>query len=317
MTDLGIKTILLEHYPFKKILELELLKGGASNDNYVFSDGNQKYIARVCICDSVNQINAMIPFLKHAEVTDYPASRLVQTKDGRDYVQSDDSPIVVTKYLEGDSGDDTTVGVHHLKSLGKLVAEFHKLQYNPSSTPITLDPSYIFDRYDQLIDYKPTDKDDDSLRLIELVDIYYKKFIDEKFTDLADELPHGITHGDINLGNVLLDDAEAVCLLDFEEIGASWQLQDIAMILVTWAFPGGKPNYEYIEAFLNEYQLHRPFTKIEKENIVNVTEFIAFRQCVYAKSMMSRGTMESVKEFSSYWTLLYLYEHNLVLDNQF
>ena len=33
--------MLLAHYPFKKILQLTLLKGGVSNDNYVFSDGCQ------------------------------------------------------------------------------------------------------------------------------------------------------------------------------------------------------------------------------------------------------------------------------------
>jgi hypothetical protein len=87
------------------------------------------------------------------------------------------------------------------------------------------------------------------------------------------------------------------------------------MILVTWAFPDGEPNKEYIDVFLREYNLQKPMMEIEKENIVNVVEFIAFRQCVYAKSMMSKGNMESVKEFSSYWTLLYLYENGLSLDN--
>jgi len=153
------------------------------------------------------------------------------------------------------------------------------------------------------------------LRLIELVDVYYKKFKEAEFTDLVKNLPHGITHGDINLGNVLFDGVKAVSLLDFEELGVSWQLQDIAMILITWTFPKGKPNKNYIETFLKEYELLRPLAEIEKENIVNTMEFIAFRQCVYAKSMMSKGNMESAKDFSSYWALLYLHKNGLTLDN--
>ncbi len=315
MTKIDIKSILIERYPFEKILELTLLKGGVSNDNYVFSDGSEKYIARICLFETKNQINSMIPFLKYAEATEYPAPRLVQTNDGHDYLENDGTPIVVTKYLEGDSANNISIEVQHIKSLAKLVARFHKLEYDPPSTAITLDTDYIFNLYDRVEDYKPTDIDKDSLRLIELVDIYYKKFKEAKFTDFVKNLPRGITHGDINLGNVLFDGEEAVSLLDFEEIGVSWQLQDIAIILVTWAFPDGKPNKESIEAFLEEYELIRPLASIERENIVNVTVFIAFRQCVFAKSMMSKGNMNSAKDFSSYWALLYLYENGLSINN--
>ena len=315
MTDQDVKSILLAQYPFEEILDLTLLKGGVSNDNYLFSDGSQKYVARVCLFESQNQIDSMIPFLKYAEATEYPAPRLVQANDGRDYIDNNDNPIVITEYLEGDSGNNIAVGVKCLKSLAQLVAKFHKLEYNPKSTPITLDPNYIFDLYDRIRGYTPTDKDADSLRLIELVDLYYKKFKEAKFAELVENLPHGITHGDINLGNVLFDGDKAVSLLDFEELGVSWQLQDITMILVTWTFPNGVPNKEFIEIFLKEYELHRSLAEIEKENIVNATEFIAFRQCVYAKSMMSKGNMESLKDFSSYWTLLYLHDNGLNLNN--
>jgi Ser/Thr protein kinase RdoA (MazF antagonist) len=315
MTDAEIKSVLLKQYPFKNTLQFTLLKGGVSNDNYVFSDGTQKYVTRVCLFEPKNQIDSMIPFLKHAETTEYPAPRLVRTIDGRDYIQNKGNPIVVTTYLEGDSANNISISIQHIKSLAQLVARFHKLRYSPKNTPITLDTDYIFNLYDRVKDYKPIDKDDDSLRLIELVDVYYKKFKLAKFTDFVKNLPHGITHGDINLGNVLINGDKAISLLDFEELGVSWQLQDIAMILVTWAFPDGEPNKEYIDVFLREYNLQKPMMEIEKENIVNVVEFIAFRQCVYAKSMMSKGNMESVKEFSSYWTLLYLYENGLSLDN--
>lgn len=315
MTDLDVKSILLEHYSFKKILQLTLLKGGVSNDNYVFSDGSQKYVSRVCLFESKNQINSMIPFLKHAETTNYPAPRLIQTRDGRDYVRSNDNPIVVTEYLEGDSANNISIGIQHLKSLAQLVARFHKVEWNPPNTPITLDPDYIFDVYNKVNDYSPVDKDEHSLRLIELVDEYYKKFKEDKFTDFVKKLPQGITHGDIIPGNVLFNGDKAVSLLDFEELGTSWQLQDVAMILITWAYPGGKPNNKYIKAFLKEYEIHRPLAEIEKENIVNAMEFIAFRQCVYAKSMMSKGYMESANDFSSYWSLLHLHENGLSLDS--
>jgi Ser/Thr protein kinase RdoA (MazF antagonist) len=261
--------------------------------------------------ESENQINSMIPFLKYAEATNYPAPRIIRTCDGRDYIRNIDRPIVVTDYLEGDSADNIPISTQHLKSLARLVANFHELEYSPDNTPIILDPDYIFGVYDRVGNYNPTDKDADSLRLIELVDIYYDKFREANFTDLVKNLPQGIAHGDINLGNVLFNGREAVSLLDFEELGVSWQLQDIAMVLVTWAFPGGSPRKEYIGSFLEEYELVKPLAKIEKENIVNATEFIAFRQCVYAKNMMSKGNMESAKDFSSYRTLLYLHENGL------
>lgn len=314
MTETEILFILETNYPFSHISQLQLLKGGVSNKNFVFSDGSERYVARVCLFESKNQIDSMIPFLKYAEASDYPAPRLIQTDDGRDYVDNKGTPIVVTKHLEGDSANNISIGTPHIKSLAQLVAKFHDLEYSPQNTPITLDPDYIFDLYNRINDYRPTDKDDDSLRLIELVDVYYKKFKEASFTEFAKKLNHGVTHGDINLGNVLINGYRAVSLLDFEELGVSWQLQDIAMILVTWGFPDNKPNNEYIETFLKEYELLRPLTEIEKENIVYVVEFIAFRQCVYAKSMMSKGNMESVKDFSSYWVLLYLYENELKIE---
>lgn len=315
MTVEELRLILKEHYPFEKISDIELLKGGVSNDNYKFFGGNQQYVARACLFEPENQINSLIPFLKYAKKVSYSAPRLIQTIGGRDYVHSDSTTIVVTTYLEGQSANNIFIKKEHLKSLAQLVAEFHKLTYSPVNTPITLDPDYIFNLYDKVKDYEPTDKDADSLRLIELVDVYYNRFKEARFTDFVKNLPQGITHGDINLGNVLFNADKAVSLLDFEELGVSWQLQDIAMILVTWTFPDGAPDREFIETFLKEYELYRPLAKIEKENIVNATEFIAFRQCVYAKSMMSKGNMESVKGFSSYWTLLYLHDKGLSLDN--
>ncbi len=314
MTDLDVQSILLEHYPFNKILELTLIKSGVSNENYIFSDGNQKYIARVCLFEPENQLEAMIPFLKYAEITGYPAARIIQATDSRDYVYGNGNPIVVTSCLEGDSANNISIGTEHLKSLAQLVAQFHNMEYSPSNTPVTLDPDFIFDVYRQVVDYKPIDNNKDSLRLIELVDKYYKKFEHEKFTDFVKKLPQGITHGDINPGNVLINEDKAVSLLDFEELGVSWQLQDVAMILITWTYPEGRPNNKFIETFLKEYQLHRSLTKIEKENIVNAMKFIAFRQCVYAKRMLFKGTMKSVENFSSYWTLLHLNEHDLDLD---
>jgi len=142
MTDFDVKSILLEHYSFDKILDFTLLKGGVSNNNYVFSDGNQEYVARVCLFESKNQIDSMIPFLKYAEVTEYPASRLIQTNDGHDYVHSDSTPIIVTKYLEGDSANNISIGTQHLKSLAQLVARFHELEYSPPNIPITLVPHH-------------------------------------------------------------------------------------------------------------------------------------------------------------------------------
>lgn len=314
MTELDVKSTLLAHYPFNKILELTLLKGGVSNKNYLFSDGAQKYVARVCLFEPKNQLEAMIPFLKYAESAEYSAPRLIQARDGSDYVENNNNPIVVTSYQEGDSANNISIGTQHLKSLARLVAKFHKLEYSPPNAPITLDPDFIFDVYEQVNKYNPMINDKDSLRLIELVDVYYKKFKETEFTDLVKNLPHGITHGDINLGNVMFVGDNAVSLLDFEEMGTSWQLQDIAMVLVTWAFPGGQPNKDYIGAFLKEYELHRPLAEIEKENIVKTTEFIAFRQCVYAKRMLFRGSMKSVENFSSYWALLYLNEYGLFID---
>ena len=314
MTEKEIISILETNYPFSHVSQLQLLKGGVSNDNYLFSDGDKKYVVRICIFESKNQIDSMIPFLKYAEANNYPTPRLVQTNGGYDFVYKNDTPIVVTTYLDGDSANNITIDTKHLKSLAQLVARFHLLEYKPPNTPITLNPDYIFGVYERVKDYRPTDKDAESLRLIELVDIYYEKFKEEKFTDFVIKLPKGIAHGDINLGNVLFDGEKAVSLLDFEELGVSWQLQDVAMVLVTWLFPEGKPNKEYIEVFLKEYYKYRPMSEIEKDNILYATEFIAFRQCVFAKSMMSKGNMESAKDFSSYWTLLYLHEHKLELE---
>ncbi len=313
MSDSEIKSILNTYYPFNNVSHLQLLKEGVSNNNYVFNDGNQKYVARVCLFEPENQLNAMVPFLKYAENTGYPAARIIKSTDGSDYIKSFENPIIVTSYLEGDTANRIAVKSQHLASLAQLVAQFHNLSWKPTNTPVTLNPDYIFDVYDKIKDYRPTDKDADSLKLIELVDLYYKRFKEANFTKLSKSLPQGITHGDINVGNVLLEGDKAVSLLDFEELGVSWQLQDIAMILVTWAFPNGQPNKEFIGTFLKEYELIKPLSKIERDNIVYATEFIAFRQCVYAKSMMSKGNMESVKDFSSYWTLLYLHENKLEL----
>ncbi|MFT4532222.1 MAG: Ser/Thr protein kinase RdoA (MazF antagonist) [Candidatus Saccharimonadales bacterium] len=316
MTDLDVKSVLLEHYPFKEVLQLSLLKGGVSNNNYVFSNGSQKYVARVCLFEPDNQINSMIPFLKHAEATNYPAPRLVQANDGRDYLDNNDFPIVVTEYLEGDSADNISINIEHVKSLAQLVAGFHKIHWSPPNTPITLDPDYIFNLYDKIDGFSPNNTDKHLLRLIELVDEYHAKFKQAKFTELAAELPRGITHGDINLGNVLLHGDSAVSLLDFEELGVSWQLQDIAMILITWAYPDGKPNTDFIKAFIDEYELHRPMAQIEKENIVSAMEFIGFRQCLYVKSMISKGNNAiAVENFGSYWALRHLNEHSLDLSN--
>lgn len=305
-----IRAVLEAHYSFKKVSTPTRISAGVSNENYVFNDGAEKYIARVCIFEPENQLQAMIPFLKHAEEVGYPAPRVIQTADGDDFVRHEGQPLVVTSFLDGSTIDPKILTAEHVRSLAYLLARFHSLDWQPPNTPITLDPDYIFGVYNAAKDYSP-DGNENITRLIDLVDIYYRKFKEEDFTNLSKQLPQGITHGDVIPGNVLFSGIKAVSLLDFEELGTSWQLQDIAMTLNTWMHQNGAFRSGYIQLFLDAYSSVRPITDFENDNLERAMKFIAFRQCAYAKQMLLHGRIHTVDNFSSYWTLRHLHEHGL------
>jgi len=123
------------------------------------------------------------------------------------------------------------------------------------------------------------------------------------------QLPRAVIHGDLFRDNVLIENDNITAVIDFYNAGEDILLMDLAIAANDWcnAHTSATDNNKNIDALLNGYQLHRPFS---------ATEFNSWQECLQvaaARLWLSRqkrlvlsqlGNKGAVKDPSEYRVLL-------------
>jgi len=300
-----LKEILEKNYSLGKIIDIETVKSGVSNENYRVKTDTGGFFARVAHFEPENQIKVMLPFLEYAETVDFPAPRLVHTKVGAGFVGEQSSPVIVTSAIDGTPGSYETINNAKLSSLGGTLSDLHQLEWATGTDSVTANTGYILGVYDEFAP-KFIANDDEDLALCSVLEEEYRYFTLRDTQQKLQNSPKGLIHNDIIPSNVLFDVDSVVAFVDLEEISQGIMLLDVSRVINSWCFSGGAFMPERVRAFLASYDQRRPLSDFELRELPTVMRFVSFRNSVYALKMLVQGRLTSPKDSKDFAQLEYI-----------
>lgn len=173
---------------------------GIGNHNYFVRDQDANYVVKFLITQSLESIANDIAIQDQLTTVGIVSPKYVTNKHGESVYRKDSLTAVVSKKIEGTTPLLTDKQLAY--NFGKLLAQFH--------TQVTTLPFLTAGWMQPKMEGLQTTESD----------ILYQA-----------DLPRGITHGDMHLSNVLVEESEKntiVALFNFEEIGEDLLVLDLA-----------------------------------------------------------------------------------------
>jgi Ser/Thr protein kinase RdoA (MazF antagonist) len=256
--------LLQERYDVGEHAYCELIHRGM-NDIYKVSNGRSLWACRVWRTGwrSLADVEYELAFLDHLHNKGISVANPIRSSESlfSFVVQAPEGirSVALFEWARGHKfGDQPTE--QHAFEIGALFARMHLAgaDFKPNTIRRTNRPSDYLDNLRflrRLVADRPGD--------IELYETIAHNLYD-KVTGLeARELPFGPGHGDFHFNNVHVDDDDNIMLLDFDNGGEDYLLQDVACYV--WANHYGKLDNVYATTFVDGYDSVRPFTEDEKD----------------------------------------------------
>ncbi len=240
----------------------ELIHRGM-NDVYKVRDGDTLIACRVWRTEwrSFDDVEYELGFLEHLDKANIRVANVIRTKTDQPYfaVNAPEGPRAVALFSwanGGKFGDKPSVEAAF--QIGAQFARMHAegAHYKPTRTRRT---NLLSDYIDNLPHLKKlvSDRPKDVALYERIAATLY-----EAVQAIADrDLPFGPGHGDFHFNNVHVDSSGDITLLDFDNSGEDYFIQDIACFV--WANAYGKFDNKYAQDFLDGYASERPLTRDE------------------------------------------------------
>lgn len=257
-------TYIRERYDLSADAYCELIHRGM-NDVYKVRDGDKLIACRVWRTGwrSLDDVEYELGFLEHLDKANVAVANVIRTKTEELYftVNAPEGPRAVALFSwanGGKFGDTPTVETAH--QIGALFARMHAegTHYKPAKSRRTNLPSDYIDNLPylkKLVSDRPKD--------IALYESISSSLHDAVQAAASRDLPFGPGHGDFHFNNVHVERAGDITLLDFDNSGEDYLIQDIACFV--WANGYGKFDSKYAQGFLDGYASERPLTSDERD----------------------------------------------------
>jgi Ser/Thr protein kinase RdoA (MazF antagonist) len=227
--------------------EVTPISEGISNHNYIVKTAQGEYVVRFLVTQSPENIENDVAIQNQLVQARVKTSVYIPNKDEQYIYSGYNISAVVSEKIVGVIPRKTTENL--AADIGQNLARFH--------TSVTQLPH-------------PNRR---GLMNPEVSGIHSDIF--------AKALPKGIIHGDLHLGNVLVDQAsqdEVVAILDFEEAGENLYIVDLAVTIMGICFPPDDETLfdpDLMQATHNGYESVRKLSKEEKEWLPKAMEYAA------------------------------------------
>ncbi len=242
---------IIKQYNLSEPVNPQLVRESA--DNVVYSVGDKdKKILRISKRLPIGDIEFEFAIFEHLSKNNFPVPKWNKTKDGKIFVQSENTIAVMFDFLEGyhvKVDKDNLPNSSQAHTAGKYLA----LMHNASLGFKTDFPRKrnIFSELERVINLKQIfiDKFKGGKDFIKQVEEAIKFGKEGKSIN-------GLIHNDYRPGNVIFkSDNEIRGVIDFDWSCTGPIIKDLALAVVEWSFPDGRtePNMELFAAFLAGY----------------------------------------------------------------
>ena len=243
-------TELLDAAGLADLVSISPLEGGWANSNFqLLLVDDSRVVLKVWNERTPEQVKELIGhtcwIAEHGFPTPVPLQlnngERVLTKDGLAWMLL---PFVDAGWLDSDSDS--------LYSLGKVMAQLHEIPVCDG-----LSSSYYmgFKLWEEMLEHANAGGAwSPFLRQLE-------QEVGQLKTDIPDDLPNSIIHGDLFPDNVLGMSGKVLTVLDFEEICVGANALDLVMAFVGFGWQDGEPVTERWQAILSGYESVRKITE--------------------------------------------------------
>lgn len=240
--------------------------GGYSNKNYFIETPSGEFLVKFLVNPRID-IEREMAYLEHLKRAAFPASYYLSYAPGAFCLELDDRIAVVQPKL---AGQPPPKGVEACRVIGGHLARLHSLPYEGlPATRSDFGAGYV----EQALALARQVFDPATLRPITYA--YEARLSSFPLT----RLPQSIIHGDPTRHNSLFQAGELVALVDWEEVGVSASLVDMAMAMLSYCYryQGATATLEpvWYEGFLDGYTRVRPLTLDEETHIADALQYAA------------------------------------------
>jgi Ser/Thr protein kinase RdoA (MazF antagonist) len=258
--------MLREKYGLSPDTYCELIHRGM-NDIYKVVSGGKRRACRVWRTGwrSFADVAYETEFLTHLADAGIAVANVIPADDGEKFfaVQAPEGPraVAMFEWAEGRKfGDNPSEKAAF--DIGALFARMHAAgaSFKPEEPRRTNSPKDYHDNLPflrQLVADRPGDMD--------LYECVAEKLYDRMTAIKPGDLPFGPGHGDFHFNNVHIREDATPILLDFDNSGEDFLMQDICCYV--WGNHYGKLDPVYADKFVEGYESVRPLTKGEKDHL--------------------------------------------------
>ena len=263
----------------------------SSNAVHVFHfEGNRRFVrlAPAHLRD-IDALEAEIAWLSRLEANGIPAVRVVETAEGKDWVQvpNGETPWLAVAFegVPGTALDRMDCGPEHIRSYARSLARLHDNCLPEVSRPTRLTDADVLQEISTALQALAAP----SSAFAELNEVR------ELLAAIPPHEPRGLVHYDFELDNVFYDQATDECWpIDFDDSLVSWLAMDVEQALDAMDDLNYAEGAEAArELFLSTYRVLQPMVDTSEKMRHTMRRFVNLRK--YARLQVSLNQLPEVQ----------------------
>ncbi len=228
---------ILADFSITKIDNINLLRGGSVNTNYLIITKSGKYVLTLCEQTSEKEARELANLLEYLEQQQFETSKIIRNTKNESLTLWKGRPIIIKKYIEGKILKE--IPSHLIELIGRELGKLHKIKA-PEDLPLQL----TFGR-EQFVNVE-------KYAAHSAFDVWLKKMLADVSPFISPDLPRAFIHADVFFDNVVICE-DSVILIDFEEATNYYRIFDIGMMIIGICGEGEIVNLEKAKFLLSGY----------------------------------------------------------------
>jgi homoserine kinase type II len=253
---------ILEEYFSVTSFDYSKIESGSSNSTYRVSLNEQIYVLTIFESNNSDHVADLTSILKQLEERGIKSSRVVSTTDGRMYSAFNDKPILLKEFIAGEELTHEAMTESIASDIGRELARLHGAGSFNSRRETQ---HYGLDRFEGIAADLPTGKFRD----------WFLTEYERLSREFPSGLPMGFVHSDVFPNNVIIENNQFKCLLDFEYLSYFPLIFDLACGIVGLAWQNGALKVNLSKGLIRGYEMERQLEPLERNSLDYFCQYIA------------------------------------------
>jgi homoserine kinase type II len=253
---------MLEQYFSAPNFDYSRIESGSSNSTYRISLNDQIYVLTIFESNNSDHVADLTLILKQLEERGIKSSRVVATTDGRLYSAFNDKPILLKEFIAGEELTHAAMTDSIASDIGMELARLHGAG-NFNSRRET--QHYGLDLFEGIAADLPKGE----------IRGWFLNEYERVSNEFPSGLPMGFVHSDVFPNNIIIEDGQFKCLLDFEYLSYFPLVFDLACGIVGLAWQDDVLNVNLSRSLIRGYEMERQLGSNESKNLDYFCQYIA------------------------------------------